>query len=446
MSALFEQLSIRIKQLIHAQNGSALVPALGALLAVSALGIAATTGVSTNVGESNRDEDTKRALAAAEAGINEAVYRLNMLQPTSSQPCTTLSGSTLALTAAESSGWCAAQTTTVADGTEASYQISPYSTDSEGSTVTRTIVSTGTADGVSRRVAVTTSANTGAPLFAAYGLSSDENLTLSGNATINPSARSNHNIVMSGNATICGTDTVATPGPGYNVSLTGNASVCGSTDAAESAFVMTAVDQGDAVTNNDNGRFFGEDPKTGTVTWSSSTRQLSMSGNSTLTLGGHTYSLCKLTMSGNSQLIVGANAAVRIYIDSPANCGLANNTTQFSMSGNNKLINTSQDPTNLQIYMVGPSTGQNYATFSGNSVSTQMTFYGPSTAVSITGNSASYTGAFVADQITVSGNGVNVSYDSRVQSIVQTTIGAYRRQQFIECIPDNASTEPDYGC
>lgn len=435
-------------KLARAERGTALVTAMGAMVAVSAFSVALTAGVATNTGQSRRDKDVKLALAASEAGVQEATYRLNMLQPSSDSPCVTLSGGTLVTTSAAEDGWCNSETVDLGNGVTASYRISPY--DSDGGMVTRGIVSTGSVRGRTRRVEVTTSANTGAPLFAPYAMSSNDVFSLSGNSNVTGAIRSNNNINMSGNARVCGAGAAATPGPGHTVNISGLAEVCGgNTTPATENFPVNPVDQGDAPSNNDNGRFFAQDPKSPTgVSWSPSTRQLSMSGNGTLNMGGHTYSLCKLALSGNSHLSIAASAEVRIFIDSASACGLTpSSVTQFSISGNGKITNLSGDPTHLQIYMVGGSPGSpNSASMSGNAlVTTQLAFYAPYTNLSLSGNS-SFNGAFVANRITMSGNSGGITYNDEVEDITAETIGVYQRQNYVECTPAPTGQTPDSGC
>lgn len=437
-------------RIMRSERGVALVTTLGVLLIAMGVAVAVTMSVTVNTQQSNRDRNVKRALAAAEAGVNEATYRMNMLQPTSGSPCVGLSGGVFVRTAAPGPGeWCTAQALDFGNGSTAQYQISPYA--STSGVVTRSVVSKATVNGASRRVMVTTSANTGAPLFEPFGMSSNQTMTLSGNANLSGAARSNNDINMSGNARVCGTGAAAHPGPGHAVHLSGNAEVCGGdTTPASAPFVLTPVDQGDAPTNNDNNRLAAGGADTRTTpgySWTAATRRLSLSSNSTLTMGGHTYSLCTLSVSGNAQLIIAASAVVRIFIDSTSNCGLAAGYNQLSVSGNGKLINTSQDPTHLQIYMVGGTPGTpNSASLSGNAVATQLAFYAPYTNLSMSGNSASYSGAFLANQINVSGNGAAVTYNSAVESITAATIGVYRHQKFIECTPTSTGNTPDGGC
>lgn len=434
------------RRLLGVERGTALVAALGIMIAVTTFGIAITAGVSSNFGQSNRDQKVKRAFATAEAGVQEARYRMNMLQPTSSNPCVTLGSGTYVLTSAPGEGqWCSEETVTLGNGNTATYQISPYII--IGGVVTRSVVSTGTVNGVTRRIKATASANTGAPLFSPFAVASDGDLTMTGDANINGSVRSNGDINMTGNSTICGETASATPGPGHSVNLGPNSEVCGPTDPAESEFVLNQPDQGDAPTNNDNDRIDnGLDPGHG-FNWNPGDRELSLDGNDTLNLTGHTYSFCKLTLSGHSQLTVEASAIVRIFIDSTANCGYSSpSTEQLSISGTASIVNTSQDPTHLQIYMMGGTeSNPNKASLSGGASTTELVLYAPYTNLTISGN-GSFTGAIVAKKVTFNGNGGTIGYDSRVETIDQTTIGVYRSQKLVECTPTNTGSTPDSGC
>ncbi len=105
-------------------------------------------------------------------------------------------------------------------------------------------------------------------------------------------------------------------------------------------------------TNNSNGRFFSQDIRTGgsgNVSWNSTTRVLSMNSNATLTMGGTDYFICRLVMDSNSRLYMAAGAKVRIYFDTPENCGLAANTAQIDMSSNTEVSSTSWNPDARQL-------------------------------------------------------------------------------------------------
>ncbi len=429
------------------ERGIAIVTVMGALAATTAFGITITAAVVVFTQDTSRDRNVKRSIAASEAGVQEARYRMNMLQPTESSPCvTTGSGGTYALAQAPGPGeWCNAESINLGNDITASYQVGPYSINN--GVVTRKVVSTATVSGVTRRVEATTSSNTGAPLFEPYAISSDQELQMKGNSKVSSGdVRGNRDIVLEGNASVCPGS--ATPGPAYQVIINGDeAGVCGSTAPASTAFAMNPVDQGDAPTNNDNDRITsGQDPSSG-INWVPDERELSLSGSDTLNLSGHTYSFCSLQISGgNAVLSIDAGATVRIYFDSTANCDYSPGYEQLSITGQGWISNTSGDASKLQIYFVGGTPEEfNKAKICGGGGATAMAVYGPYTEFKLCGNGASYSGAFAVGKMEMTGNS-EVTYDSGVESIVQGTVGVFRGHKFVECTSVNSGTEPDYGC
>src|SRR4029078_10707706 len=128
--------------------------------------------------------------------------------------------------------------------------------------------------------------------------------------------------------------------------------VCGgySVAPAATAFNLQPVDQGNAPTVNDNGRI-GNPPGVASadtctscanIDWNPATRVLNLRNNATLTLGGNVYSLCRLDLDNSSQLKIAARplgTSVRIYIDSPENCGGANGMGSVSVRNDSTIVN-----------------------------------------------------------------------------------------------------------
>ena len=430
------------------ERGIAMITVMGALAATTAFGIVVTAAVVVFTQDTSRDRNVKRSFAASEAGVQEARYRMNMLQPTESSPCvTTGSGGAYALAPAPGPGeWCNAESINLGNDITVSYQLSPYSIDN--GVVTRRIVSTATVNGVSRRIEATTRANTGAPLFEPYAISSDQELWMHGGGVevLSGPVRGNRDIRVEGGAKICGPGAAATPGPNYEVIIGPGSEVCGSTEPASAAFAMNPVDQGDAPTNNDNERITnGQDAGCGLDCWDPDERELNMGGHDQLNLSGHTYSMCRMQISGQAMLSIDAGSTVRIFFDSTANCDYEDNFEQMSVTGNGRIDNLG-DASQLQLYFVGGTPEEfNKAKICGGAGTTAMAVYGPYTEFRLCGGGSSFDGAFAVGSMEMSGNS-KVSYAPGVESIVQGTVGVFRGHKFVECTSVNAGTEPDYGC
>ncbi|MFL5872557.1 MAG: hypothetical protein ACJ75T_03645 [Solirubrobacterales bacterium] len=387
----------------------ALPVALFAMISSMALAGAAVVATTDVQQGAQRDNSSKAAIAAADAGANVARERqtrygfvLNNLNP-----CLSV-GSSGKLTKgpAETVGgqqWCPPVSGTVGDSSYV-YRVSPVGKNCGSYELC--VVSTGTADQLSRRIEVTynrsglvtnESENIGresreqiehterelrealekeesqhakeleekiqrekeeeSKRAAVEGFVGRDGITLSGNADIRVGLGTNGNLSTSGNASICGDIRV---GVGKKWSKSGNASQCSGYAVKEgnvdlppvSSFIPTNI-----ATVNSNNRITActktnvpvdcqKDAYTGK--WSSKppfapkTRAITLSSNDTLTVGGGDYWICSISMSGNSQLIMATGSRVRFFFDTPEHCG--NNGNQMTLSGNNRISATGYQP------------------------------------------------------------------------------------------------------
>ena len=148
--------------------------------------------------------------------------------------------------------------------------------------------------------------------------------------------------------------------------------------------------------------------RSSTTPWNAGTRSLSFSGD--LTLKGGDYFVCSLTLAGNSHLIMAAGAHVRIFFDTPKNCGLSSPATQLSLTGNSNIEATNFKPglseTDLPaLYFLGSSTTASTINIEGNASSNNdFLIYAPNTEIRIAGN-GKYNGIIAGKTMTVAGNG-----------------------------------------
>ena len=197
------------------------------------------------------------------------------------------------------------------------------------SLVARKFVSTGTANGVRRRVLLRANAATGEPVFPqGYAGVSLDGLNLPNSVQVQGGVGSNGDILLRNSAYVCGN---VTPGPGKSVQIRNSASVCpsGSTTPAQQSFNLQPVDQGDAP-DQQRQRAHRQPPAAdrastrartaAAIDWDPSTRMLSLRNNSTLTLGGGVYSFCGIEIENTAQLKIPVRplgTGIRIFIDSP---------------------------------------------------------------------------------------------------------------------------------
>jgi len=501
----------RLRLLAVSEAGMALPVALFAMVSSTALAGAAVVATIDAQKGSHRDGSTKQAIAAADAGANVARARQTRYGFILNQknPCLKIGADgNLAKTAAEvvgGSAWCPQVSGTVG-GSSYVYRVSPVGSECGGYELC--VVSTGTADSVSRRIEVTYNRSglvsnvdetehwetskeakellikieqakrdedigkqkeledalkklkeEAAKRLSAEGFVGRDGITLSGNAEIRMGLGTNGNLVTSGNANICGS---IRHGIGKKWSKSGNAKQCSGYQLTEgnvdlpsvSSFMPTNI-----ATNNSNYRLV-KCTKTGVPTgcqsdtlsggswsttspWNASTRTISLSGNSTLTVGGGDYWVCAISFSGNSQLIMADGARVRFFFDKPENCGY--NGNQLSLSGNNRISATGYQPSDGQyelpgFFFLGSPTVASQINLSGNfSVTNEMVFYGPDTYINISGN-ATWKGVIVGRSIAMSGNG-HVEQDAGFE--LPPELNPYYEEEVID--PGDPGSEGDPG-
>ncbi len=311
------------------------------------------------------------------------------------------------------------------------------------------IVSQGSVNGVTRQVDVTARSSTGIrPFSGEASVIGLDYLTMDSNARITANVATNGDITMSSNADL--TCNYARVGEGQSVNASSNAHYnCPA--PAQGTTSLPPINQGDVATNNSNGRFFTLDTYTGGApTWNSATRQLTLSSNRSLTLGGSNYSFCRLTLNSNSSLFVAAGATVRIYFDSPENCGLPSGTTQLSLNSNSRIAATGSAPTNIALLFVGSDTLATNALLSSNTQANQaceqnFIVYAPRTSVTLNSNSY-FCGALAGKSIHVNSNSdVRTSNLATEFELPETVAQHYVPEDFVECSVE-ATSPPDAGC
>ncbi|HYC81862.1 MAG TPA: hypothetical protein VEB65_08750 [Solirubrobacterales bacterium] len=477
----------RLRALVRREDGMALPVALFAMIASMALAGSAVVATMDVQRGAHRDDSSKRAIAAADAGANIArarqtryAYVLN-----EKNPCLRMgAGGVLERAPAELVGpqaWCPAISGSVNDASYV-YRVSPVGVECGEQELC--IVSTGTADSVSRRIEVAydrsnpfgnTQENESwkteldkkineleealekareegdvtkikeleeqltivreeeAAKIHLEGFVGREGIVLSGNADIRVGVGTNGNLETSGNATICGD---IRHGVGKSWLASANAHQCSGYDVTEGNYVLPSVSSFmplNIATVNSNFRLVTcsqsrtptgcqSDTLTG-GNWSSnypfnsSKREITLAGNSTLTIGGGDYWLCGMSFSGNSQLIIAKGAKVRFFFDTPEHCG--GNGNQLSFSGNNQIVATGYQPSLGQFelpgfYFLGSTSGTSSLSLSGNStVTNEMIIYAPDTYLNISGN-ATWKGIIAGRRIVMSGNG-HVEQDAGFQ-------------------------------
>jgi Tfp pilus assembly protein PilX len=451
----------------HEERGAAMIIAVIVLMIISTLATVAVAVAVQTDSSTRRDSYKKNALEAAEAGLQIALYRMNMLRPDDLH-CL---GDTVLNP--DSTGWCASSTTTLGNGSTYRYYTTPLLSTAAscvGLSLTNTVsigqrcvTSIGTTNGVSARSQVRVAAFQAAPLFPIAGITGLKDVTFNGNPDVHAWGASNGVITAHGNVSVLGTEL----GPAGSLNTTGNVSI-GSNVRLSNPIVLGPVDPGTSnqtsLANcparqtagypacNDNYRITNGlasptvtpyDQSSG-VSYDAVHRVLSLSGNSSLTLGGGLYNFCNVSISGNATITVGTTVKTAVYIDSPddPNSGCQAGTGHLTVSGNAEWNNKANDPTALQLYVYGQNNGSNVVTLNGNT-NFDGIVYAPQSAVNLNGNIA-YFGAISGNHVTLNGN--SFTWDSRAGTLQAHTTGLYYRTAWAQCTPSSASSDPGAGC
>jgi hypothetical protein len=425
---------------LRSERGMALPVALFAMISSMALAGAAVIATVDVQRGSHRDNSSKSAIAAADAGANIARQRLARyayVLDAETAPCLSV-GSTGLLTASAAetvggSSWCPPVSGTVGGATY-SYRVTPVgSTCGEYSLC---VVSTGTAAGVSRRIEVTfksesstgSSGSTGEKKaeepgstwssgVGIDGLISDGKIQIDNGGDARVNIGTNGDVYVDNTGNVCGS---IRHGVGKKVENKGTQ--CKGYAVTEGNVTMPPVSSfmpADIATNNSNYRLVKctktsptkvptgcqtdsysvsnkKEPWTSTIPWNPTTRTISTENNATLTLSGGDYFICKLQLTNNAYLIMAAGAQVRIFFDTPEHCGLSAGAKQIDVSNNANISSTGYQPTLGQyslpgFYLTGSTSIPTNIELSPNGGSNEFLIYAPNSEILIK-NKATYIG------------------------------------------------------
>lgn len=455
----------RLRRRLASQRGFAVPTVM--MMTLAAMAVASVGVVASIQGQSGvvHDQGTKSALEVAESGVNQALLYYNR----GVAPCSAKEGE-----------WCGPVTGMSVNGGSVEYwaKLGSGSECQVGNEVECVeIVSRGTVNGVTRRVDVSASTlpteeSPGPGPFASAGVLSLENMTLDSNAIIHTGVATNGELTLNSNAKQCGQASV---GIGKKMKLGSNAHYYSNSQCTTSystylqqALTLPLVNQGDAATNNDNGRFFTQDTVSGKkedACWNGKTasgkttsacgkRELLINSNSSVTLGGSVYSFCKLTMRSNTALYVTAGASVTIYFDSPEACGYSSGVTQLDLDSNARVTSASGAPSKVAMLFVGSDSRETKIQLNSNTTvngpcDQNFVIYAPRTNIDFDSNTH-FCGAVAGKTVHLDSNAeIWSSKGSESFSLpgleLPATAPHYTPYRFVECSAIGASP-PDAGC
>jgi len=423
----------------------ALPTALFAMIATFGLGSAAIFSSVQAQRGTQRDGDSKSAIAAADAAAGVAQLRLNRFQGSLSgaNPCVGPGGEPQAPTG----GWCPATAPEQVGDAQFSYLVSAFQAN-----VPLSVVAVGTADGVSRRIEVGLISYNGENVFAGEKLIGQDKITVEGDADIRTDIGTNGDIEKKGSdATICGNVR-------HGIGRSAPDPDCDGEVMEGNKNLPPVVPPADIATSNSNCRLeltcpdpTDVDPyskkRSSTNPWDAVTRTINISQEATLTMGGQDYFVCGLFIN-NGELIMAAGTSVRIFFDTPENCGLSAGDTQLRITGSGKIVSTGYNPgeSNFEVpglYVQGSPDIPTRVELSGNSGSNELLLYAPYSDVSI-GGEATWIGMLAGKSLHIHGEPtIESNPDIAPPGIFFSSL--WERTGYVECVGATASP-PDANC
>ncbi len=426
---------------IRCEQGMALVVGLAVLVVV---GLLAAVGIETAI-RTNRitraDAGQKAALAAADAGLAVAAYRLNMLAPDAAH-CVTTAVTTV------TSGLCPVDgPETLGNGASFRFQVTPVASGGTcaGQTMTNTtqtvasrcLTAIGTANGVSTRTQAQVDSFAASPFFPEPGIVGLNGVTIAQNATLNAVAGTNGVLTLSNNTTVNG----VVLGLGGSFSTCNNNCPYGISTTLPNRIGLAAVPIGTSPTiNNDNRITNGKltpavtpyDTTSG-ATWNAATRSISFGNNgSSITLGGGLYNFCNFTTGNKTTINVANGVKAVIIIDSPTDpnsngcpAGSGNMVLGNNVTFND--FNTVPVATDLQFYIYGNGTSVEW----GNGTTAFATVFAPNSTVDLN-NVGSFVGAVGAARVNIN-NVATYTYDPTASTLQAGSQGLYYRSAWQQC-------------
>jgi Tfp pilus assembly protein PilX len=470
-----------MRRLTKAQEGVAL-PVATAMLLVISLFVVAFFSVTLQVNDTSIDDrSSKRALAAAEAGLQTALYRLNESPdtPQSTQCFTTT------YVPEEASGRCPAATGTVGNGASYTYYVTPelgttgVCLGGTGAATDRCITAVGTAGGVQRRVQVRANTLTGAISYKSIGLMS-KSLIYAGNSSEITSEVGANGVVHFANSAKTYSNPSAdidgavlhAPGSTYQTSGSGQ-QIAGGRQSVPTPYDFPPIQDFDTVkttaTNLQPG--WVRPSNTAYPPIGGTPMHFRVTGEALLPAG--TYYFCRFSMASSAKLTFDQTQSTKIYIDSPDRpgslCGSQStnltrpvgtfwleNSNEFNKDGREELVEVFVEGTIFN----GTRTGPTFCIPAGdlphtdkcesdvilvNSAGFEGMIYAPKTTVELN-NSGKMKGAIAADKIRFN-NSVVFELTDAVKDEAPATAGGIDRGNWVECRPEPTTAgDPESGC
>jgi Tfp pilus assembly protein PilX len=465
------------------QEGVALPAATGMLMVLGLLVVGFLT-VALRANEASvQDRSSKDALAAAEAGLEMAIYRLNMLNqsaPANAANCLTITW------VVPTDGRCPARTESLGNGAQFSYHVTPATPAGTAgcvtlpglttSTLDRCITSTGMVNGVRRRLQTRVMSQPTIPAFNRVGLIGKTLVQAYNSAKLISDVGSNERVVFSNSVNVEDNPSIDVAGrvllyTGGTYQYQNSVKIDGGTQTVTTPFNLTTPDfEAPEVTNNNaalpdwvfEGGFANRNR-----------RRLQLLNSEEYTMPPGTYHFCNVELGNSVKLRFShaGGARTRIYVDSPSRPGsvcanqaqpagtfTADNSVQI-----NKEVGEREEL--LDIYMYGTPYNDTRPMYPwcepihhpnqtatcrsdvmlDNSVDFYGGIYAPNSTIQAH-NSTKIWGALAADKLLFF-NSVDFTLTGEMKNRPPEGAGAAERRGWAECRPlPTVVTDPESGC
>jgi len=442
---------------LRSQHGVALPVVCGTLLVIGLLSATLALVATKSTKDSDDSRSSVRALAAAQAGLSMANYRLNKLAPADDK-CVTDAVS------APNAGSDCTVTESVGNGATYTYWVTQKIPAGSGcdslpgtpSTGThRCITSVGTVHGVMRRIQARTSALPATPPFMpVHGLFGLDRVEVENNLDLGSADLGTNGLIDLGD------------NDSFGYAQLGPTALCPDCDGGHTnysgtvhnptPFTLQPPPIAGTESANDNSVLSAGDGY-------GANRSLLMTHDLTLPEGD--YNFCRLDFGGHD-LSPAPGATIRIFIDAPSavrpGSGCPSNTTPPTASpmwgelqGDNAAsVNAPDgDPAHAQIFVYGwppigafaTAWGVNTITFSKNDGELDALVYAPSSIVNVAKNNGKIKGGVAAYRVAVKNN-LTFEWDASLDTLGASG-GTADQKGWFECTPHAPDPSvPESGC
>jgi type II secretory pathway pseudopilin PulG len=440
-----------------AEDGFAVPTVFLAILAAFGLASAAVVSSINAQRGTVRDQETKAALATAEAGIANAMLRYNRIS-SEDAACAPVGG-----TGAGAGGWCPVEVSGDVDRGDFTYWVRPTPTELE-------VVALGAVDGTVRRVnAVAASAQgskQGLNPFIDAGVIGLDGIHLNSNAHIKADVATNGNIGLDANSGLeC--EGGAQVGKGKGISPDNGGTI--TCDLVEGSVTLPPVNAGAVATENSNHRICNLDPLTPTKkcdqSWFPAESRLSLNPGTALTLGAaggeFNYFFCQITLNSNSYLYIAGGAKVKIYLGNEDDgCQSWQVQSPLNLNSNSHIEPTGTGAADLAILVSGP--GENAPSWLESRIAINsnttlfdceqsFVLYAPDTYLTVNSNTTICGGVAMKGIIVNSNSALtvdNTGSDFELPETESQYFLGYGTPEFVECtsVVPGPTESPDSGC